>query len=406
MPEPGTKIETGVDKLVKLVAREKKVSIEDAAKELGVPITLVQEWADFLEEEGLLDTEYSLSKSYLLEKRMSRDDVKEKSKEYGAKKDAFVRKVDTALERLDNEAEVFGELKDRYYAIKDRLGEGFSEVQQEIADLHHYEDLKKTIDADILAQKHGYQQQLERIHSSIDAEEQRYQKMIGEIQGEEKQLGAEGAEMGALAEQETGLLKRIDALQMVVEGVTSKLGEESTHIRVHQERLAKLRAMAHELETEIEKKKKNEVDPLVKVSDDQSKRILRIQDEIFEKVKARHDKLEGFEKETEDLQEHFADFFDRRAEIEEAMRDIEALRLQMKSELVELVTKAKAFDLTVKSVDTNNYIKELEVKFREFDQKKKEFTNRMEQLKQQLVKTDIEPEVPLPPLPAQPPPTK
>jgi len=111
MPEPGAKIETGVDKLVKLVAAEKKVSIEDAAKELGVPISLVQEWADFLEQEGLLDTEYSLSKSYLLEKRLSRDDVVQKSKEYDTKKDAFIRKVDIALGRLESETATFEALR-------------------------------------------------------------------------------------------------------------------------------------------------------------------------------------------------------------------------------------------------------------------------------------------------------
>ena len=43
-------IETGVDKLVKLVAKEKKIELGEAAKQLGVSPTVVQEWADFLDE--------------------------------------------------------------------------------------------------------------------------------------------------------------------------------------------------------------------------------------------------------------------------------------------------------------------------------------------------------------------
>jgi hypothetical protein len=46
------KIETGVDRLVELVGQKKKISQEDASKELGVSVAVIQEWAEFLEEEG------------------------------------------------------------------------------------------------------------------------------------------------------------------------------------------------------------------------------------------------------------------------------------------------------------------------------------------------------------------
>ena len=45
-------IETGVDKLVALVAREKKIEVGEAAKRLNVDTAVVQEWAEFLEEEA------------------------------------------------------------------------------------------------------------------------------------------------------------------------------------------------------------------------------------------------------------------------------------------------------------------------------------------------------------------
>ena len=61
------KIETGVDRLVNLVNTEKKISIDDAAKKLNVSKVVVQEWAEFLEEENILGIDYKFSKTFLLE---------------------------------------------------------------------------------------------------------------------------------------------------------------------------------------------------------------------------------------------------------------------------------------------------------------------------------------------------
>ena len=44
-------IETGVDKLVKLVKERGRIAMSDATKELGVNTAVIQEWVDFLEEE-------------------------------------------------------------------------------------------------------------------------------------------------------------------------------------------------------------------------------------------------------------------------------------------------------------------------------------------------------------------
>ena len=47
-------IETGVDKLVSLINAKGRVSSQDAAIQLGVSTIVIMEWADFLEEEGIL----------------------------------------------------------------------------------------------------------------------------------------------------------------------------------------------------------------------------------------------------------------------------------------------------------------------------------------------------------------
>ena len=68
-------IETGVDKLVNLVKERGRIALADAAKELGVSATVIQEWVDFLEEEGIISVEYKMTKPYLVERKLTKKEV-------------------------------------------------------------------------------------------------------------------------------------------------------------------------------------------------------------------------------------------------------------------------------------------------------------------------------------------
>ena len=73
-------IETGVDKLVNLIKERGRVALQDAAKELGVSTTVIQEWVDFLEEEGIISVEYKLTKPYLVDRKLTKKEVEAKAK--------------------------------------------------------------------------------------------------------------------------------------------------------------------------------------------------------------------------------------------------------------------------------------------------------------------------------------
>ncbi|MFW6449561.1 MAG: helix-turn-helix domain-containing protein [Nanoarchaeota archaeon] len=75
-------IETGVDKLVDLISSKKKISIPEAAKALDVSEDVIQEWADFLEEEDLITIDYSIRTTYLEEKKLDERDVKKKPRNF------------------------------------------------------------------------------------------------------------------------------------------------------------------------------------------------------------------------------------------------------------------------------------------------------------------------------------
>jgi|GEM_PF-688810 len=383
----GGSIETGVDKLVKLVTKEKRIALDEAAKQLNVDTAVVQEWTDFLEQEGIIDVEYSLSKAYLVEKHISKVDLEKKGKEYEGKKEAFIRKVDATIKKLDSETADFETIKKQYYALKDEIGDEIDAVKDEIDQLRHYEELKKNIDSDILKQKIDYQKTLDDIHQRVLVEEKRYAKIITEVGDENEKLKAERNEFSDIKREEGDLQKRIEALQEIMNSVRKRLEVQSQDITVHEDRLMRLRELGDKLKLELTEKNKKEIEPLLRVSKDQEARIQRIQDEIMSKVKERRDKMQLFDKESSEIVSRFGDFFDKRAHTEETIKALEKSKTEMKDELGELIKKAKAFDLAVKGADTNVHIKELEGKFQQFDKKRGAFAGQLDKLKSIIMGT-------------------
>jgi len=58
-------LRTEVDSFLELIKRNKKISLQDAAKEMKVPLQTVQAWADFLVEEGIVGIEYKFTTPYV-----------------------------------------------------------------------------------------------------------------------------------------------------------------------------------------------------------------------------------------------------------------------------------------------------------------------------------------------------
>ena len=117
-----TVIETGVDKLVNIVKERGRIALADAARELGVSTTVIQEWVDFLEEEGIISVQYKLTKPYLVERKLTKKEVESKAKEFAGKKEVFIRKAEVSLSFLEKQAEELKKVKGEFDKLKDELG--------------------------------------------------------------------------------------------------------------------------------------------------------------------------------------------------------------------------------------------------------------------------------------------
>lgn len=90
-------ITTAVDSLVDLVNTRKRISLENAAKELGLPEHIINEWATFLEEEKVLVIEYQFTTPFLIavEKKEANE------KDYAQEIDVMFRNLEVTLIKLN-----------------------------------------------------------------------------------------------------------------------------------------------------------------------------------------------------------------------------------------------------------------------------------------------------------------
>ncbi len=91
-------IATAIDSLVELVKSRKKIELEEAAKSLALPINIINEWANFLEEEGVIKITYKFTTPYLEIKEQVQS--KEDQEQLKRRLDLSVRRLQLMLSRL------------------------------------------------------------------------------------------------------------------------------------------------------------------------------------------------------------------------------------------------------------------------------------------------------------------
>lgn len=81
----GEVVKTGVDELLELLAHSAKIPLTEAASKLKIDVGVVQAWADFLVEEGIVGIEYKFTTPYIYLNKV----VEKKSQDKTEKEEEF-----------------------------------------------------------------------------------------------------------------------------------------------------------------------------------------------------------------------------------------------------------------------------------------------------------------------------
>lgn len=361
-------IETGVDKLVKLVNSKGSISTLEASKQLGVSNTVVMEWAGFLEEEGIIKVEYKLTTQYLVARKLGVKEVKEKAKEFTGKKDIFIRKAEGTLSFLEKEASKLNDVKIEFDKIEKEIGFDLSTVKNELEELEKYEKLKINLDKKIEEQKRTSIDKIEALGNQVIIERQRYDEILSDLKKGQIKLENQKREAFSLEESEKLIGSRLNSLKEIIKKVENRLQKEGQDVSLSEKNIQKISLLADNVKSKIENEKIL-IEHLIKQSDEQSKKIKELQNKVVNKIAEKEKKLESAKSASKRIKE----LFKKKVGVLDTLEKINKDRNDLQNELIALIKKAKSFQISSKSRDVAGKVLELEKKFGEVEAKKKKF---------------------------------
>lgn len=371
----GSVIETGVDKLVDLVKQRGRIALVDAAKELGVSATVIQEWVDFLEEEGIISVEYKLTKPYLVERKLTKKEVEAKAKEFTSKKDVFVRKAEVSLSFLEKQEEELKKVKSEFDKLKNELGLELDTVKEELSELEKYRQLKEEAQKQAERQKKEAKIKIEELTKHVLREQEKYQELVSGIQKEKEVLIKEKAEAQSIEESEKILNTKLLGLKGTISSIEKKISNEDMAIKNSELHIEKLNLLIEDIKKRVEEEK-SAIGPLVEKSREQQRKVFELQEQIARKISQKQKNVSG----AKDITKKINAFFEKKMAVANLVDKVNNDRDELEISLINLIRKAKSFQLTVKSGDIGKQMLELEKKFKEVDKKKVNFETELKQL--------------------------
>ena len=371
----GSVIETGVDKLVNLVKERGRIALADAAKELGVSTTVIQEWVDFLEEEGIISVEYKLTKPYLVERKLTRKEVDAKAKEFTSKKEVFVRKAEVSLSFLEKQAGELRTIKGEFDRLKSELGFELGTVREDLKELEKYLQLKEELQKQVEEQKDEARLKIEELAKQVEREQKKYQELVAGIRREKEELAKERLEAQSIEESEKIFNKRLVELKSMIGLIEKKVADEDNAIKNSELHIERLNMLIEEMKQRVDEEKAI-IDPLIERSKEHERKVLELQERILNKISQKQKNVANVKIITKKVNE----FFQKKLAVVNLVDNVNKDRDELEKLLIELIKKAKSFQLSAKSGDVGKQMIDLEKKFNEVDRKKVEFEAELKEL--------------------------
>ena len=368
-------IETGVDKLVNLVKERGRIAFADAAKELGVSATVIQEWVDFLEEEGIISVEYKLTKPYLVERKLTRKEVDAKAKEFTSKKEVFVRKAEVSLSFLEKQAGELRTVKGEFDRLKSELGFELGTVREDLKELEKYLQLKEELQKQVEEQKDEARLKIEELARQVEREQKKYQELAAGIRREKEELAKERLEAQSIEESEKIFNKRLVELKSMIGLIEKKVADEDNAIKNSELHIERLNMLIEEMKQRVDEEKAI-IDPLIERSKEHERKVLELQERILNKISQKQKNVANVKIITKKVNE----FFQKKLAVVNLVDNVNKDRDELEKLLIELIKKAKSFQLSAKSGDVGKQMIDLEKKFNEVDRKKVEFEAELKEL--------------------------
>ncbi|MBW2996824.1 hypothetical protein KY349_00620 [Candidatus Woesearchaeota archaeon] len=366
-------IETGVDKLVKLVSEYKKISVKDAAKELGVSVSSVEEWADFLEEEGIISIQAKFATVYLVEKKLSKKDLVEKVKTVRAEKESFVRRIESSINALERDHEEIKLIDSEFKQIKSLLEDKFLKLSKKLDKLEDFKKSHHQIGVRCNELEKDYEEKLKNLDSKLKKEERSYREVLAKVEEELENIKKERDKVTHMIDTEKDLHLQVEHLNKQIGHIRDEIEKENKQLDIDDQRLKKSADAAEGIKKDIESTSKD-LDEVSKQFTASRKEIESMEKTFLKDVESLKtgdlDKI-GSYKESREVVDRFRKFFDQTREIEGLIHKAEKEEEELKEHFEKLAKKVQAFTAVTSVPEIKNEMGSLQNELAEIESRKK-----------------------------------
>jgi len=373
-------IKTGADKLVELVSEKKRVLLDDAAKKLGVGKDVVREWAEFLEEDGMVSIDYSLSKVWITEKKITKEDVLTNAKEIISEKDALSRKIDVAISALQDETTGFEDIRKEFSNIQGHIKNEIDVEKKQLGELERYDSLRKNLDKDILKQKSDYESFVKDAQDKLKIESVKYDELKAVIEKEKKNLEQYGQKLEELRKLRNDYERTVGSLKESLKNIDSVMNDYKIKFDDANRVIDNYTKTLNKLSSGISEKKGSLLTQKLSALKSNEDKLFNAQLSIENDIKTRMSSLQSHAGVSDKVQGNFSGFFSKSINTEKLIAEIENDKTNLTKDLEALKTKVNSFTLQTTNIIIHSELKDIEVKIKEYERKKLSIRYKIEKL--------------------------
>ncbi|MFH1063870.1 MAG: hypothetical protein V1729_02200 [Candidatus Woesearchaeota archaeon] len=376
-------IETGVDKLVTLVNDREKISVKDAAKELGVSVASIEEWSDFLEEEGIISVQTHLATVYIVRKQIGKKELAEKVAAVRDEKEEFLRDVESSVNAIERDHEEIKLVDNEFRKIKSLIEHNFEDLSGKLKKLEDFRKTHSDIESKRREMESEYTKKIGSLEGNLKKDEKEYKRVIDTIEQELEEMKKERARIETMKVSEKVIQDKVSEINRMVASVQKEIQKENEQLDVDEERLKKSEGYAKKIRDDIDSNSR-EIDDITKKMHAARKEVEELEKDFMKDVsllgKGDLEKL-GVYKEGKVLLEKFHKFFSQTKEVEELIRNAERSEEELSAQFDKLSKKTRAFSVVTSVPEVKKQIAALRTELLAIESKKSSLSSNLKKLR-------------------------
>ena len=365
---------TGVDRLVELVNAREKIPLVDAAKELGISLSVIQGWIDYFGEEGPVGIEYNFTTPYIVRRKLTHKDILNRAHDLSIKKEIIIRNAEGNLHFFRKHLHELKSIKPELGELRNELGLELDIVKKELAELGNYNKLRDEIQERVKEQRNNYAARIKTIADTILLEKKKHKDSIAKITKKIIIVGREKTKLNNSFNYVKKLNNKLTDIKNTIHALEKRISYQNSAIQNSKLEIENIHKSTKELKQSYDHYNSFKVHSLEEIKG-QEKKLLKIQSDIFKKVHKNYRPLPN----SRNIETKFKKFFEKNLLAVELYNQIVEDCEEIENNLLYLIKKAKLFKLSVKS----NYAEqvfELEKGLSELNNKREGFELKIKKL--------------------------